>query len=407
MTVGKNKIIAFASGLFLPVASFSYVLFHPEKKYFKMLFVMFFAFVGLAFCVNMEGTSDVSRYVWGFEQLHSIRKVGFLEYFRSIPDKQQIDYYSVFMQWLISRITGNPKIYLGILAMVYAMFFAKNVEYIIDKTNNNTKLWVLLIVLLIVTPKMTSITHRWWTALQVFLYGALPAIFEKKYIRLVWCVITPLLIHFSFVYPLIILMAALMLPKRKLFPYLLVFVVCSLIDSLDFSAITPYVEKIMPEMTADRTVRYINAEADDQNFFATSARLFMNIANVIISILIFVKGRQSFKADSTMRSIYVTALMIGSFAAVANLTEWGWRYLNLSNMLFVCLYIYYLSFNVDNASVNRMFRVFSPVFIYVIIFQIRGFLSIIGPFQLFAGNYLTTWFLNDTFSVLDMIKYIL
>lgn len=406
MSLNKRKIVAFGTSVCFPVASFVHILRHPQVDYYKTVFVLFFTFVGVAF-FYVGDSADVTRYVADFKYLHTIGKIGFFEYFRTVPDLQQIDYYSVFMQWLVSRFTGNPKVYLGLLSMVYSMFFAINVEYIIDKTNNNTKLWVLLIVLLIVTPKMTSITHRWWTALQVFLYGALPVIFERKYIRIVWCIAATVLIHFSFLYPLALLVVALLLPKRTLWPYLLVFVISNTLADLNFNAIIPYVERFLPEMTADRTISYINSEEFDHNFFSTSARLFMNIANAVLAIWIYFRGKHALKEDKSLRTIYVASLLIGSFAMITNLTEWGWRYLDLSNTLLVCLYIYYLSINIDDASVNGMFRMLSPVFIYFIVFQIRGFLSIIGPFQLFAGNYFTTWFLNDSFSVLDMIKYVL
>lgn len=405
MSLNKRKIVAFGAGVCFPVASFVHILRHPQVDYYKTVFVLFFTFVGMAFFFAGDG-ADITRYVADFEYLHSIGKIGFFEYFQTIPDKQQIDYYSVFMQWLISRVTGNPKIYLGLLAMVYSLFFVANIEYVTDKVNN-TKLMVLLIILLVFAPRMTVITHRWWTALQVFLFGALPVIFERKYIRIVWCVAATVLIHFSFLYPLALLVVALLLPKRTLWPYLLVFVISNTLADLNFNAIIPYVERFLPEITAERTIIYINSEELDHNFFSTSARLFMNIANAVLAIWIYFRGKHALKEDKSLRTIYVASLLIGSFAMIANLTEWGWRYLDLSNTLFVCLYIYYLSINIDDASVNRMFRMLSPVFIYVIIFQIRGFLSIIGPLQLFVGNYFTTWFLNDSFSVLDLIKHIL
>lgn len=404
MRLKNNKSFAFVSGLCLPVASFIYVLLHPKSKSFKMLFVMFFTFVGLAFYYSGFG-ADVTRYVADFEYLHLMEKIGFFEYFNSIPDRQQIDYYSVFMQWLISRFTGNAKIYLGLLAMVYSMFFAANVEYVTSKMKD-TRLMVLLVVLLVCTPKMTAITHRWWTALQVFLFGALPVIFEKKYFRLIWCFITPVLLHFSFVYPLILLVLSIFLPKKVLWPYLLIFIICNLVRGLNLDVVIPFVERFLPELTADRTLTYINAEEVEQNFFATSAILVMNIVNVILAVWIYFKGKPWLKGDKTLVSIYVVSLLIGSFAMIANQTEWGGRYLNLSNVLFVVLYIYFLSIDKKDNSVDKMFLLLTPCLVYVILFQLRGFLSIIGPYQLIAGNYFTTWFLHDTTSVLSLIKHI-
>ena len=95
--------------------------------------------------------------------------------------------------------------------------------------------------------------------------------------------------------------------------------------------------------------------------------------------------------------------MIGTFSNIANLTEWGWRYLELSNILFIGYYMACLSNKGIYNKIISSFKWISPLFLYFIAFQIRGFLCIIGPCQFFAGNYISTWFLNDTTSMWSLM----
>ena len=122
MTVKNDKVNTWFAGLLFPVASFVYALSHPWYKNYRVLYVLFFTFVGLAFFYSGD-SADITRYINEFEDAFAMKGVGFFEYFRQRPDKQQIDYYSSFMVWAVSRFTSNPKIFLGTLAMVFALFF--------------------------------------------------------------------------------------------------------------------------------------------------------------------------------------------------------------------------------------------------------------------------------------------
>lgn len=404
--ISNNKAVgAWFTGLFFPVIGFIYALFHPTSKNYKVLFVLFFTFLGIAFTFTEASSGDVVRYVMNFYAARTMRGIGFFEYFRLRPEKQQIDFYSSFMLWFVSRFTGNYRLFLGIHALVYSLFFVANIQYVVRRIQTNSYS-VFLLILLVFAPKMMLLTHRWWTALQVFLFGALPVIFEKKYRKLLWCFAAAFVFHFSFLYPLILLLLSLILPKKSLWPYLLLFVVTSGMNSFDFSFITPYIDFLFSDAVADRTTSYMNSEIGERNLFSQSGKIVMNIANVVLSLAVYFSNRENIKNNKVLRSLYVVTLLIGSFAMLTSLTQWGWRYLDLSYMLFVIFYLAYLS-EANNYKKNiQVFQLVSPLFLYFIFFQIRGAFSIIGPFQFFLGNYITTWFLHDKTSMLDFIKQI-
>lgn len=404
MKSSNSKISVFLASLFLPVVSFVYVLFHPKSEHFKMIVVLFFTFVGLAFFYKGE-SADVTRYVMDFEQAHLNKNIDLISYYQSRSVSQQIDYYSIFMTWFVSRFTGNSQLFLGLLAFIFAVFLALNISFVIDHIQL-TKISVLLLIVLIFIPRIMFLTHRWWTALQVFLFGVLRVVFDKKYLSLLWCVAAAFLFHFSFLYPLIVFVVVLLLPKRVLWLYLLLYIVFTTINSFDFQIFSSFLETYIPEAIAGRTESYINFELQEHNFFSQSGRIAMNIANIMLMTLIYFSNRDSLIRGDVVRKLFATSLLLGSFASLISLTEWGWRYLDLSYMLFVIFYLTYLSETFNYKKSIQVFRLVSPLFLYFLFFQLRGALSCIGPYQLIAGNYVTTWYLHDIISVLDFIKQI-
>lgn len=397
---------SFIAALTFPISSFIYILLHPDSKSFKLIFVMFFAFVGGAVCLGSMGGADVATYASYFRSACNMRNVGFFEYFHSRPSAQQIDYYSSFMLWLVSRFTSNHSIYLGISAAIMAVFFSNNISYVV-KHIELTKVNILLIAVLALVPQFIFVTHRWWTAMQIFLYGLLPVVVEKKYKSIIWCAVSAFVVHFSFIYPLFVLIVAVVLPQKRLWLFLALYTVTLLMNSFNFDLLSPVFEVILPEETAGRTETYINYELLEHNFLSQSAGLAMKVASVLLCYWMLIRHRILMRENTVLRSLFVVSLLLGSFTNLASLTEWGWRYSELSNSCLIMLYIFFFSAKANDYNCTRVFRFISPLFIYFIIYQIRGFLDVLGPLQIMVGNYFTMWFIEDENTVLELIKSVL
>lgn len=403
MKVNNNNWII---SLFLPVTNFITILFNPNRKNFKIIFILFFIFLGLGAIIDFNGYNDISRYVIKFIEASSLESISLKEYLNTyVSEENQIDQFTNITRWLISRITGDYKVYLCFNVFILALFFSMNVKYIIDKTNIN-KITKLLIIVLIFTPNIIFITHRWWIALQVFVYGLLPIIFEKKYIRFIWCIVAFSFIHFSFLYPCILVLIFIILPKRNLLPYLIIFLIFSFTANIDFGVMDTIINYISPEDISERSSNYLYGIEIEQNLLAKSRLFFTKIINIILVCVLYFKTRNEINNNKIIRNLYITALIFGSFSAITNTTQWGWRYADLSNMLFMILYIYILSDNKIYTKNKNIFKLLSPLFIYLIIYQIRNIFDLIGPVSLIAGNIFTGWFIEDEMSLLNFIKSI-
>lgn len=368
---------------------------------YPYVFAIFFFFIGTQ--IIETDTNDIGRYMLNFVSIANNNNISFWTYFYSLQEENQIDFYMPFMTWLISRFTSNSQVFAGILAMMFGLCFSFNFKYITKNIVRQTPIFVILFFTLLLVPK-ASYTHRWWMAMQVFLLGALPYILEGKNKYLLFS-IASIFVHFSFLYPLVILLIYKLLPQKALLPFIIVFVVANLIEDLNISSIAQAFENYLPDSFNERNEAYINAELYDHNWFSQSGRFVWKYLNLFMTIYIYLKHKHILERRKDLKNLYVIALIIGSFAAIVNLTEWGWRYLDLTNFLFCSLYILILAESVNkNMKFYKAIQIASPFFLYVIMFQIRGLFSIIGIKAFLFGNIFTTWFIEDTVSILSYIK---
>lgn len=186
----------------------------------------------------------------------------------------------------------------------------------------------------------------------------------------------------------------------------MIFLISSFLSNIDFTFIDTIISYIAPEDISDRSSNYLYSIESEQNFLAKSRLLFTKIINMVLVCFLYLKTRNEINDNKTIRNLYISALIFGTFSAITNTTQWGWRYADLSNMLLMILYIYMLSDNRIYTKSKNIFKLLSPLFIYLIIYQIRNIFDIIGPISFIAGNIFTGWFIEDEMNMLNLIQSI-
>ncbi|MFR6541232.1 MAG: EpsG family protein [Butyricimonas virosa] len=396
----RNNSLYLLLATIFPISGFVYASTRPKILPYKSLLIIFFTFIGIVFLPTAGG--DVFRYVEEF-QMVAMKKITLMDYYNSRPEVQQIDYYTILMTWILSRFTSNPHIYLGILALVPTVFLAQNVSYISKKCSNSSRFRFFLFIL-VITPNIMFLTHRWWTALQIFLYGMLPYILDGKSKRLWFCLLS-IGVHFSFIFSSILLSIYAILPKKIILPYLIVFIITYFVSTLNFDFISDIVNQILPVNYADRSTMYLSKTEDFKQGWAHVVVFNLhNILNLIFAMFIFFRLKIELKNNASLRKLLIIALMMASFAQLSNRTDWGWRYFDLSNFLFTCLFTIIAANRQTYMKLKTLFKYSYPFFLFFLIVFIRFLFSIISPTSLLVGNYFTTWFFDEEISVLEYIK---
>lgn len=394
----KYNLSALISGGIFPVINFGYNLVRPNTKGIKISIVLFYAFFGYSILWASEGT-DISVYAYNFIEASHL-KISYYDYVRSIT-YGGMDYYWSFMTWFVSRFTTDVHLYFCIISTIYGFFLAANSQYILERVDTNSKARLLLVMFVLI-PGFILVTHRWWTALQVFLFGLLPVIFEKRYSRIIFCALSAFLIHFSFIYPLVIVLLSIILPKKSVLPFLVIYYISIVMSNLDFSSVGNFLSDFMPSDVADRTVGYMNSEKQEHSFLGTALYQVLDIINVLIISFMYFKYKVF---EDNNKLPMVAGLLIATFANICAQTEWGWRYLYFSNSLLMAVYIYYYATAKKRGNIDKLINWCMPLFVFVIVFQLSGFANKIGPLHFFVGNLFSMWFLED--EIMSLFEFIL
>lgn len=398
----NNSLYLILAAIF-PISGFIYASLNPKICSYKTLLILFFTFVGLAFLFTTG--SDVSRYVEVFQTITKER-ISLTDYYNSRPSAQQIDYYTIFMTWFLSRLTSNPHVYLGILAFVPTVFLAQNVLYISGKCSDSSRFRFLLLIL-VLTPNVLFLTHRWWTALQIFLFGMLPYVLDGKMKRL-WICLLAVVVHFSFLFPSILLLLYVFLPKKIVLPYLVVFIVTYFVSTLNFDFVSNIINQLLPTNYADRSVMYLSNDGDIAEEWASNILLSLhNFLNLIFTIFVFLRLKIEMKSNDFLRHLLIISLIMASFAQLANITDWGWRYFDLSNFLFMSFFVIIAANQQFYKKLKILYRLSYLFFCFFLVVFVHHLFAVISPTNLFVGNYFTVWLIDEEVSVLEYIKTIL
>lgn len=396
----KADATTFVRSLTFPIYGLVYALRKLGSRNIVVPITFFYAFVGL-FSIY-EGTNlDTARFAEGFEAACAF-KGGYWAYHTSLAVVNQIDFYTSFMTWLFSRFITSPHLFIAILSGINGAFFALNINYLLKNVNIN-KNTTILFVLLMLIPQAVYFPHRWWTAMQIFFLGVLPFVINgtKKYL---WVSVASVLVHFSFLYIVILFFCYVFMPKKGLLFFLLLFVSTALLGDFDFNLITPYVERYFSEEQAARTTMYVGWANEEKNFLSRSASLFFKFSSIILFVNIYLKT--NWKEKKKLQEGFIFVLLFASVTQILSLSPVGVRFKDFTNIIITFFLLLYFSNN-KCPHIELIFRYCTPVFVYYIIYQIRGVLDCVGPEGLVLGNFFDFFLLDDTTTVLGYVKQIL
>ncbi|MBK8622501.1 MAG: EpsG family protein [Saprospiraceae bacterium] len=210
---------AYISFFIWPFFSLIYALGNIKSNFTKNIVWFFCAFFGYTFIIS-NPEMDANRYQEKLILLYGLRDVPFydllIEPYHNKGIYSGTDIYSHLITLIISRFTNDFRILFAIVGFIYGYFFSRNIFYIFDFIRNH-KLQLLavssLLLLAFILPFWNINGYRFYTAAHVFLFGILRIVVEKRY-RYIWlCLIVPL-IHFSFLFPVAVLLFYLIFRNR-------------------------------------------------------------------------------------------------------------------------------------------------------------------------------------------------
>lgn len=387
---------------------------YPRSKTIFWLFCIYFGFVFIYDDPSGIGGSDSARYAALLIEFHK-SSLSFTTLLNNIysPSGDFVDIYQPVITWILSIFTGNPQILFAVFAAIFGFFYVQNLWIIFQYISR--KITFLLFLLMIGYALMNPIWFingaRMWTAAQVFLFGNLLYFVQHNTKGLIWSSVS-VLIHFSFIFPLIVLVGFLWIPKYPNIIFILFLLSSSFIEIniLEISRFLPF----LPEIFKARISSYLNPDYIERfNIQSSSLAFHVKWAGFAsrwflytwIASIYFRRKEWSSKLPHVFK-LFLFALWMGTFANIASNLPSGGRYYVLSNAIFLGVFVILIGAKFLKIKLNLIQIITIPLLIYSIIFKLRLGLDYIGILT-FLGNPLFALFINNQIPLIDLIKSIL
>ena len=366
----------------------------------KNIIWLFCVYFGTVFVYT---TGDSIRYAASLNKYKDL-KIG------GVPDMilEELDAYLVLVAFAMAKITENPQSIFIFFSFVFGFFYSRNLSYVFLRVYNGRSKYVVIFLLLyvVVNPIWNINIARYYTAAHVFVYGAMPIIYENKYSKVLWILLAAL-IHWSFLLPILVLALWIVVPKNinlffSFFAFSL-FVNTINIGLIDLSNLGAYGSRIGLYLNDNAINNYVK-NVDMVNWHVKSAKLLFYWVTQFCLIGLFFVIKKQFKSNVSIVNLYTFSLFIYSISAL--FVEWGlpesYRFVDLASLFVLPVFILTVS-HIDRMATKMVFFVLSLPLLFTIIYEVRTGFEFYG-ITLFIGNFFSASFVSDNVTIIEYLK---
>lgn len=404
-TLSFGSIAAYILFLISPLLSLVVLARNFRSQAFFNVAWLFFGFLGIIIVTSNEA-SDVYRYsTWFNEYSNSSEQIqkSFFE------EDIFIEVYRPLSFFLVSSFTDSSKIYLGFVALIFGYFYVGIIRMLLDNVLNRIGVFQLLFVLnfIFVFSFLGFQFVRFTTASVIFLYYFL-RYSKNQDVKNILLSATSITIHFTFLFPVIILIGFHFFIKNKdLKIWYLLFLITSIITFVDFTVLKNIIEQYLPAELESKK-GYLNEDykmnvdesLSNVNWYIKYRADLLKFASLyIIYHLIF-----KFKTlDLQLVGILKFALFFGVFANIVSVVPSGFRFLVISNsLIWFAIAAFFLRNNLYSMNGIKV-KILSGVIIFNIIIGFRYVFDIM-PIELFIGNPILVFLGTSGVPLIEFIK---
>ncbi len=276
--------------------------------------------------------------------------------------------------------------------------------------NVNVIIFLFILSFALVNPIWNINGVRMWTAAQIYLYGALLYFVEGNRKGVFW-ILASVLFHFSFIFPIVIFLVYLVVPKNDvvLFVFFIstIFIVEFDIDIID--KIINYLPelfrlKLFPYLNPDYAIIVLE-EKSSSSLHVVIANALSNWYLYIWATVIFFTRKKCFENFSTGNKLFNFALFLGGWSQIISFLPSGGRFLVISTACFYFVFVIVLT-KIEQDSLHIKIAHWTvPLIIFLVLFNIRIGFDYIGILHL-LGNPLIALFVEQQSPLIDYIKFI-
>lgn len=393
-----------------------------RKPWAKNIFWLVCMYMGFIQIYQPEGTilgvgADGGRYALNLIEMHKLDN--WSEVVENLFYEWTIDFYQPVSTFIISRFTDNGHILFLFFAAVFGYFYSRNIWYILNRLPSkfNKSLFILVAFFILVCPIWQINGVRMWTALHIFVYGAIPYLLEGKKNSLLWCYLS-LFVHFSFLFPCALITVFLLAPHKTLksntiINLALVFYLLTMfVSELNVSAFGELLLNYLPGMYESKIDTYtkdivVEGFMESKTQWAWHVVLANNISKWMIrllTILIYLNINKNDKDYSHIKLWFVFSLLLSGLANILANVPSGGRFMSLGMMFMVPIILIVMT-SIKSGVLKKHSSFLMVLLLPSIIFNIRTGLDYYS-IMLIIGNFITAIFIEIDVPLINYIKNI-
>lgn len=417
-TIRQNRI--YLSVLLYPLWTIYLSFKHFRMPQAKNLFWLFCCFLGLIHIYSpdmMVDEFDGYRIVEQFISFHqnTLSFDEFLSLFYQ-EDGMFVDLYLPVITYFLSIVTGNPRFLFFVFALIFGFFFSRNIWFVLEKfpSTIGLPLVVITIYYILICPIWIIDGGRMGTAIQVFVFGALPYLYNSDKSKLIWC-IASLFIHFSMFLPLAILLVYYFVPKSV---YLLLsfYILSIFIMNLNLEVVRDLLSSYLPSFLLRRVDWYTNESyaqhymeaKSNLNFYVEGSKLTVRWVVTVLFLVSGILGNKIIHANEALKRFFCFSLFIYSIANIISFIPSAGRFIPLSQMFafvsFLIFHIFYKQGKIKKKEINFVFNTVPALILFPIIYSLRVGCDYYG-ISLFL-NPVAALFVDDNQPIIHFFKSI-
>ena len=375
-------------------------------------FVIFFGFTLTIILADSDEQSDGSRYRDKFVAMAG-QQVNFdnISVLFYDEDSQVLDVIETIVIFTVSRFTDNYHVLFAVFGLIFGYFYSRNIWYLIDRIGKRiaTENIPIILTFAFVVGFWEINGFRFWTATHIFLFGALPYLFEGKKSHL-WFAVVAVFMHFSFILPLLILGFHIIAGKKTPF-YFVLFVLTFFVKELNLTQLGELLTANLPEIFLPRVKGYVNeGYASDlsavyakANWYVVFYQLALKWSIASLMAGIFFYGKAFLKANKNFDRLFSFVLLLYSIANIFSLVPSGGRFLALSNLFALAFIFFYIQYAPKTKTIKRLMSLAVPALLLYATVALRIGIQDMGILCI-VGNPILRIFINAEVTVLAVLK---
>jgi len=396
--------------LFSPMLSLIVALRNFKVSWSKNLVWAFIVFFGFTFVVSNQ--MDSTRYSDSLVRMAK-QPIGNLANFLNLIYEKETGYVDVLqplLTFIVSRFTDNSRVLFAVFGFVFGFFYSRNLWFLFSFVQGKLKReaipFLLLAALVIAIWQING--FRFWTAAHVFVFGIFSLLTKGKIKGLLLCSAS-LLIHFSFILP-VLLMFIYLLAGNRLVIFMILYFASFFITQVRPEVLKSYSTQI-PEVFQERTQAYTNEEYikergklnQQANWYVEGRVIAIHYSMNLLLAILFFRYRPQISANKIAAGLLCFGLLLATVTNLLSQVPSVVRFQMVSDIILFSFFFLFLQ------QVNhRTFRLWSYIpflltaILYLVVeirvgFETTSLLTVLG-------NPVIAPFLPNEFPLIDFFK---